>query len=29
GTPTREIYTKVDASQSPPEVEVEVQAPLQ
>ncbi|MEM1598436.1 MAG: transcriptional regulator [Pyrobaculum sp.] len=28
GTPTRELYTKVDTSQSPPEVEVEVQAPL-
>lgn len=29
GAPTREIYIKVDTKQSPPEVEVEVQAPLQ
>ncbi|MCX8137553.1 transcriptional regulator [Pyrobaculum aerophilum] len=29
GTPSREIYTKVDRSQDPPEVEVEVQSPIQ
>ncbi|ACB39695.1 GyrI-like domain-containing protein [Pyrobaculum neutrophilum] len=29
GTPIREVYTKVDTKQSPPEVEVEVQAPVQ
>jgi effector-binding domain-containing protein len=29
GSPAREVYTKIDTSQSPPEVEVEVQVPLQ
>jgi len=28
GTPTREVYHKVDLKQDPPEAEVEVQAPL-
>lgn len=29
GSPTREVYLKIDTTQSPPEVEVEVQAPVQ
>jgi len=29
GSPTREVYLKIDTSQSPPEVEVEVQTPVQ
>lgn len=29
GTPTREVYLKIDKNQDPPEVEVEVQAPIQ
>lgn len=28
GSPTREVYLKVDKSQTPPEVEVEVQVPI-
>lgn len=28
GSPTREVYIKVDRSQTPPEVEVEVQVPI-
>lgn len=28
GSPTREVYLKVDKNQSPPEVEVEVQIPI-
>ncbi len=29
GSPTREVYLKIDTTQSLPEVEVEVQAPVQ
>ncbi len=29
GMPTREVYLKVDTRQTPPEVEVEVQTPIQ
>lgn len=29
GTPSREVYIKIDKNQDPPEVEVEVQSPLQ
>lgn len=29
GSPTREVYLKIDTTQSPPEVEVEVQVPVQ
>jgi Transcriptional regulator, effector-binding domain/component len=29
GSPTREVYLKINTTQSPPEVEVEVQAPVQ
>ncbi len=28
GSPTREVYLKVDRNQNPPEVEVEVQVPI-
>ncbi len=28
GSPTREVYLKVDKNQNPPEVEVEVQVPI-
>ncbi|AEA11784.1 hypothetical protein TUZN_0286 [Thermoproteus uzoniensis 768-20] len=28
GSPTREVYLKVDKNQTPPEVEVEVQVPI-